>query len=146
MSRYCSFWTHGTSVQVKRPDLVRIINRRSFGTMISQNAGTTNWFYFAIPTPTILADARVDHTDAYLSGGVNENAKLDRMHVWEGDMNLERFNGLEIVNQRRFDIERGITTDRGPRGGLMICAYVKFLTGRPRPEVWFNGAGARFRY
>jgi len=113
--------------------------------MISQNAGTTNWFYFAIPTPTELADARVEHTDAYLSGGVNENAKVDRVHVWEGSERLERFNRLGIVNQH-FDFERSITTDRGPRGGLMICVYVEFLTGRPRPEVWFNGAGARFRY
>ena len=145
MSKYCSFWTHGTSIQVKLPDLVRIIRRRSVGTMVSQDAETANWFYFAIQTPTILDDARVDHTDVYLSGGVNENAKVDRVHVWEGSERLERFNLLGLVN-RHFDFERSITTRRGPRGGLMICAYVKFLTGRPRPEVWFNGAGARFRY
>ena len=151
MSKYCSFWTHGTSVHVEYPDRVRSIHRMGSCTRVRQDANTqdpdksNNWFHFAIPTPTILDDDQVDHTDVYLRAKVNENAKVDVVHVWEGGERLERFDGLGIVNQH-FDFERSITTRRGPRGGLMICAYVKFLTGRPRPEVWFNGAGARFRY
>ena len=59
-------WTHGSSVQVEYPDRLQLIVRYGFGTKIRQEHGTSNWFHFAIPTPTIINNANTKYDVAYL--------------------------------------------------------------------------------
>ncbi len=80
MSR-CEFWLHGTSVRVEYPDRIEHIRRAGYYTELRQSEGTSNWFNFAIPTPTILGGKKMKHSQVYLKAEVLKNAKLDKVHI-----------------------------------------------------------------
>jgi len=150
MSRY-HFFTHGTSVQVEYPKRVEYLRRAGFYTKITQNAGTDNWFHFAIPTPTKHDNNDMEHYDVYLRAWVNENARVADVHVWDGNRRVQNFGGsgepkgtppLPFVNQV---IDwYGNIPDQKVKYGLVVCVHVEFLTGAPKGEVHFIGAGACF--
>jgi hypothetical protein len=141
MSKY-EYWLHGTSVRVEYPDRVEHIRRAGYYTEVRQNPGTTNWFNFAIPTPTIHAGKRMKYSRAHLVAEVHENAKIDKVHIWDGDRCVTKFDNLGLLHQhvdRAFDIP-----SRRVRYGLLVSVYVEFLKGKSVGEVHFMGAGASF--
>jgi hypothetical protein len=150
MSRY-HFFTHGTSVQVEYPEMVTFIRRAGFYTTVRQAERTWNWFHFAIPTPTKHDNDDMEHWDVYLRAWVNENARVDLVHVWDGLNEVEKFGNenrpkgtppLPLTDQ---DIDwYGNIPDRQVQYGLVVCVHVEFLTGDPIGEVHFIGAGACF--
>ncbi len=141
MSRY-EFWLHGTSVQVEYPGRVQYIRRAGYYTDVRQDSGTENWFNFPIVTPTLHAGKKMRHSEAYLHVDVLANAKLDRVHIWDGDRCVKKFDDLGLTRQnveRTFSIPKHVV-----RHGLLISVHVEFLKGEEQGQVHFVGAGASF--
>jgi hypothetical protein len=141
MSEY-EYWLHGTSIRVEYPDRVEHIRRAGYYTEVRQKAGTSNWFHFAIPTPTIHAGKKMKHSHAHLLAEVHESAKLDKVHIWDGDRCVKKIDDLGLTDQhvaRTFEIPKQFV-----RNGLLVSVYVEFLEDEQPGEVHFMGAGASF--
>jgi len=141
MSR-CEFWLHGTGVQVEYPDRVQYIRRAGYYTEVRQNPGTWNWFGFPIATPTVHSGNKMKHSEAYLHVDVHQNAKVDKVHIWDGDRCVKKFDSLGLAHQH---VEKTFTIPKQRvRHGLLISVYVDFLEGEELGQVNFVGAGASF--
>ncbi len=138
MSTY-DFWTHGISVQAAKTADIRRGGARA---IVYQSNNENNWFFFAIPTPTIHDGDDVQHRDVFLKAWVNQGAKVEQVHVWDGNERVARFDHLGYVNR---DIDESWNIpDRRASYGLVVCIRVEFLNGNVPGEVHFFGAGARF--
>lgn len=146
------FWIHGVSVI---PEYTRehtgtnnglYMQRAGFGAIIRQNVGTTNWFHFAIPSPTELDNDNVDFRDVWLRFRINTGAVIKRIHVRHNDNRsacpiIWDSGPITITGQ---DTEYNIDLrDNQCRGPLVICVNVYFEA--PGGEVMFTGAGGSFR-
>jgi hypothetical protein len=141
MSKY-EYWLHGSCVHVEYPDRLKHIRCAGYYTEVHQKGGTSNWFNFGIPTPTIHNGKPMKHSRVHLLAEVLENAKLDKVHIWDGDRCVQKIDKLGLKHQhvdREFDVP-----PQKVRHGLMISVYVEFLDGEEEGEVHFIGAGATF--
>ncbi len=160
MSRY-DYGIHGVNVQVEYLDRVRARHgsdpsypiRRGYGTKVYQesterNDLNWNWFHLAIPTPTQLrGDAEVELVYINLKASTNENAHIKRITIHHG---RSRVLALEPAPFLTGSINYNITN---PDGGsiitninepIVLCLFVKFLTGDERGWIEFQGATAAF--
>ena len=141
MSRY-EYWLHGTSVHVEYPDRVQYIRRAGYYAEIRQDPETANWFNFAVPTPVVHNDKKMKHSQVFVHLDVHENAKVDKVHIWDGDRCVKKYDGLGLVHQ---NIARTFSIPEQPvRHGLLISVYVEFLKGKTVGQVNFVGVGAAF--
>lgn len=158
------FWTHGASVQVEYPDRIQYIRRCGDGTVIRQKHGTWNWFHFAIPTPTIINNARPKYDVAYLKARTG-NRNIQGIQSWPTEAFISEIGFLDMgkiahevlgtvanvyVNcgAEPFGINKKLP-EKEPQNGLVMCVRVEF---KPDPaskgavgEILFFGAGARFK-
>jgi hypothetical protein len=124
------------------------IVRNSSGTTIRQdgdgNGGrTSNWFHFAVPTPTQLIDNDVDVRYVYLTGRINGQATVVAAHVWMGGTPAKQ----RVYQADDLSLSARALNERYSAGGtkvtapLVLCVKVLFEDGG---EVIFAGAGAQF--
>ncbi len=156
-------WTHGTSVQVEYPDRVKYIRRAGWGTNIRQEHGSSNWYHFAIPTPTIINNDRTKYGKVWLKADTgNKDLKIDnrdtfipRIDVWDNNSRIKIFDSAPLGLSPWQGNNCGPINFEGqlPEGelkyGLVICVNVKFEPYYEEPEtnlgeIWFKTAGARF--
>jgi hypothetical protein len=132
------FWTHGVDATVEYPARAQEIRHAGFGTVVKQSAGTENWIHIAVPS------AAGGDEDAFLRAmrlraTVNENARIDRIHV-ELDGSLISSRTVSLTD-REID-ETYQTADTPVTGGLVLCVHVAFLTGTPIGTITLRSAGA----
>ena len=146
MADYFSFWTHGASLIAEYTEEgtntanVLFIQRAGWGTRVSQNQGTWNWFHLAVPSATELDHWRSYHMHAWLDMEVNNFAVVTDIHVREG-ANLIYSSGVNITGQNNtFPIN--LDDGRCSRP-LVICVRVRF--DRSFGQVIFRGAGVNFK-
>jgi hypothetical protein len=158
------FWIHGVNVQVEYTDPTRgvsIRRRGDLGAEIRQNDGTSNWFHFAIPTPTLLDLEEVLITKAYLRVLPHPGNYIRRVHIRHGGVTswvhtesapstseyLYRNDDLDIHWPiDTIDHEFDIRPNRQVTAPVVMCVHVDFQrrsTDRIYPLI-FHGAGARF--
>lgn len=149
MAQRFDYWNHGVATILERPDLAKKVQHRTdIGTLVEQDANTDGWFHIPIPTPSVLGDdTTINFMLFALVATVNENAKIDQIHVRRGkDLVFSKsvsFVGT-TVNQV-FDNPDFSTSIGGSTGnGVALSVHVQFLTGTPRGQVQFHGAGAAF--
>jgi hypothetical protein len=127
---------------VEYPHRVEYIRRAGYYTEVRQSPGTSNWFNFAIPTPTTVAGKRMKYSQVHLLAEVRKNARLDKVHIWDGDRCVKKFDGLDLSHQH---VDKVLAVpEQKVRNGLLISLYVEFLPGEELGEVHFMGAGASF--
>jgi hypothetical protein len=86
-------WIHGHSMQIEYPD--RIANQRRTGMSfdIEGKGGTDNWFHFAIPTPVIINDVRLQVDSVMLCFWTESaDAFVQHVHVYDGRYRIAEFN------------------------------------------------------
>jgi len=149
MPRY-EFWVHGVDVQIEYPENIvgptgdgpAHPRRSGWGMLVYQKANTSNWFHFAIPTPTLVLDQEVNLSYIGLRAEINETARIDTIHVRHGN---------HILLTQAVDISNGSVDETFPcpktsiRDGVALCVHISFLPGDARGMVIFKGAGAFFR-
>jgi hypothetical protein len=156
MSQYYIFWTHGVAAILDSNEPALVFKHHGGGlgtypcTVLEQDANTEAWLHIPIPTATIIATPggippvpSLTLEKTFLSGKVNEYAKINRVCVWLGKDNIydkpstlidtefnESFNNKDILTMQR---------------GLVISAHIKFLSSKPPyGHVEIYGAGASF--
>lgn len=165
MSDRSRYWSHGVDVQVQftkeypagdgvagipgytipgEPDAgtPEFIVRNSHGATIIQDGNargqSCNWFHLPIPTATQLIDKDVDVWNAFLMANVNGQATITNVHIYMGDSNIYRRDGLTWSDQtlnETFDVPNVRCT-----APLLMCVKVYFENGG---RVTFVGAGAQ---
>jgi hypothetical protein len=90
-------WIHGHTMQVEYPDRIIRHERIGWGTEIEGMPGTANWFHFAIPTPVIINDVRMQADSIILdfrTGSVD--AFVRDIHIYDGGNRIAVFDGLNL--------------------------------------------------
>jgi len=151
MAQRHDYWTHGIATVLESPQLAQLVQHRSdIGTVIEQAANTGAWFHIPIPTPSVLAgDTTISLRDFALVATVNDNAKVDLLHLRRGK-DLVYNKGVSfvatLINQTFGGGTLAIPTSAGGSSGcgITLSVHVAFLSGTPRGRVEFHGAGAIF--
>lgn len=142
-------WTSGCAVIVQDEDKPGLRAKRSgWGVKIEQDAGTDNWFNFAIPTGTMLGNETVDLHHAELLVNINNDARISQITIRQanhngselmfdtGEVNLSAIDGntprarqlLEVVPNKRIT------------GALVLSVHGHF--DHPGGKIYFRAAGA----
>ena len=144
-------WTHGVSVQIENQIQGMAVQRRGWGTSIVQPANTTNWFHFAIPTPTQIDDETdIKLRSVWVKAYLGFQTIIQTVHVRVGKQRV-----LTVTKKFTGDVNKGGIVSmqldlpgegfhlKGNSGGVVICVEVKFLEN---DDSWvtFEGAAARF--
>lgn len=147
MSTRFDFWTHGISTVLQSPELAKLVlHRTDLGTVVEQDANTAAWFHIPITSPTVMEDDTTIYLRRLgLRAKVNENAKVDRIHIRRGtDLIVDLdVNYTNTTIQDTYDVADPLTSGSS-QAGLAMSILVQFLTGTPRGRVEFQGAGAHF--
>jgi len=155
MGKYLK-WVHGSDVSIEWPDRIHDGGSNSapgnprpvgWGTIVRQETGD-NWFHFAIPTPTAINSKAFEASpvvieDVFLHATVNESARVDRVHVWDGDNKIWGRDNIEGLENEEIFEELDISDDP-VREGVGISVHVDFSTGGEIGKVTFHSAGAQF--
>lgn len=145
-------WVHGSDVNVRFPDNADHLQRTGSGTFVRQEAGTSNRFYFAIPTPAIInnnksIEIEEVHLHVRMSGAVIRKVTVHEaaVEIFGEDTDIQ---GEEI--QRAFDLRGRITSPKLVQSAINFGIEVDFAetTGGPvdsvDPTVTLIAAGAQF--
>lgn len=155
MTQRYDFWVHGADVNIEYPGRVNGHERRAgWGTTMQQDQGSENWVHFAIPSPTVMFDEEHaiggDSTDTsviidemWLKAKVNENAKVDRIHAWDGDNKFFTKNGISGLENQKF--RKDIDVNHELAWGLNMSVHLQCMNSSEQPEVTWLGAGAKYQ-
>jgi hypothetical protein len=94
-------WIHGHSMQVEYPERLALHEHNGWGTDIEGKPGTENWFHFAIPTPVIINDVRLQADSILLSFRTGSiDAFVRDVHVYNGDETITEFNNVNLSQEQ----------------------------------------------
>ena len=155
MIKNVDYYTNGIATILQSPERAKInVKATNVGTVVEQDANTDAWFHIPLTTHTQIADivnnqqviSRTFIDCLFLSAKVNENAKIDTIHIRDGT----RLIVNRSVNYVDRNIEEALymtNTEQGQQlyAGLAMSIHVRFLTGAPRGRVEFKSAGVRLR-
>jgi hypothetical protein len=88
-------WTHGHSMQIEYPDRIPYQRRAGMSFDIEGKPGTDNWFHFAIPTPVIINDVRLQVDSVMLCFWTGSpDAFVQHVHVYDGRYRIAQFDDI----------------------------------------------------
>ncbi|MBN1509400.1 MAG: hypothetical protein JW955_21315 [Sedimentisphaerales bacterium] len=96
-------WIHGHSMQIESPDRLARLIRVGWCVFVEGKPGTENWFHFAVPTPVIIDDVRLQADSVMLrfaTGSVD--AFVRDVHVYDGRTRIAEFNDLNLSGAQDF--------------------------------------------
>ena len=96
-------WTHGHSMEIEYPDRMASAIRRGYAYQVEGKPGTTNWFHFAIPTPVIINDVRLQVASIMLrmtTGSIDSFVR--DVHIYDGERSPLRENSSSIAASKLF--------------------------------------------
>ncbi len=145
-----AFWIPGVNLVVQdEPTAADDVRRNSQGTRVRQNGGE-NWFHYGLPTPTTLDDEGSTVEHGYLSGYVNDQARVQSIHVYLGgyrhghrigESRIWRRDALGWSGRALDELDIDLP-DRRANAPLTFCIKAEF---DPGGEIYFAGAGIRLR-
>ncbi len=137
-------WIHGHSMQVEYPDRLVHLERDGWGTVVEGKPGTSNWFHFAIPTPVIINDVRLQAGSILLSFSTGSvDAFVKDVHVWDGSNRIAVFDDRYLLPGQ--PAERLILPGTPMMGfGLGISVGVGFGVEPMDHSMTFFSAGCDF--
>jgi hypothetical protein len=146
MSRLYVYWTHGKEAILESPQLAQLVEHRNdIGTVVEQNANTDGWFHIPISTPSSLNnDTTIRLLYSKLEATVNENAKIDAIHVRRG-MDILFSKSVSLIGTTiselfdHPDVRTRVGASSG--SGITLSVHVTFLPGTPRGRVEFHNVG-----
>ncbi|MHC4517282.1 MAG: DUF6623 family protein [Planctomycetota bacterium] len=96
-------WIHGHSMEIEYPDRMASAIRRGYAYQVEGKPGTTNWFHFAIPTPVIINDVRlqVDSIMLRMTTGSIDSFVRD-VHIYDGERRIAVHNEVYLAEDNWF--------------------------------------------
>lgn len=104
-----AMWAHGHGMQIEVPGNIKSEWRAGFFIRVIGKPSTTNWFHFAIPTPVIVNNNRLNIDSALIRFRSNSNkAVITNVHVFDGERRIAAHDGLNLAptawNMHRFGV------------------------------------------
>ena len=96
-------WIHGHSMEIEYPDRMASAIRRGYAFQVEGKPGTNNWFHFAIPTPVIVNDVRlqIDSVMLRMTTGSVDSFVRD-VHIYDGEVRIAVHNDVYLVEDNGF--------------------------------------------
>ncbi len=94
-------WIHGRTLQIEYPDRIAAESRIGWGAWVEGKPGTINWFHFAIPTPVIINDVRLQIDSVLLvfkTGSID--AIVRDVHVYDGPWRIAVFDQVNLTGNQ----------------------------------------------
>lgn len=151
MAELFRFWSHGVTLVPQFSQVFTNTNnglkmeRADWGTRVSQNAGTDNWFHFPLTSATSLDGDGAVINKAFFLANINNDATIRRIHLTMIDQSPATKDPILLINQSlnitgqddRFDFSfrQSIVG-----GALVLSLNVQFE--RSSGAVIFKSAGA----
>ncbi len=156
------FWTHGVNVVAQHTSHLTNEHRGlfmmplSWGTVVSQDSGTDNWFHLPIPTPTHLDDWNSWNQHGLLRVKIPSHAEIDKIQIFSSTndtanektgKSLATVNFDPVLRNREEELIIDINNRIQAVGPLVMSVHVNFDGDGSVDErrVTFIGAGASFK-
>lgn len=137
-------WIHGHSMQIEYPDRIASERRAGFFIMIEGMPGTDNWFHFAIPTPVIINDVRLQPDSVMLCFQTNStDALVQHVHVYDGGTIIAEYDDLNLSLLNSF-VRYAVPNNHQMVLGLGISVGVSFGVEAMDHHMYFAAAGCDF--
>ncbi|MBV1924769.1 MAG: hypothetical protein KUG68_12155 [Flavobacteriaceae bacterium] len=151
MAELFRFWSHGVSLVPQFTQVFTNTNNglrmecADWGTKVSQNAGTDNWFHFPLTSATSLDGDGAVINSAFFLADINNDATISGIHLTMIDQSPATKDPILLINQNlnitgqndRFDFN---FRQRIVGGALVLSIKVRF--DRDNGSVIFKSAGA----
>jgi len=137
-------WIHGRTLQIEYPDRIAREDRNGWCAFVEGKPGTDNWFHFAVPTPVIINDVRmqVDSVMLVFKTG-SADAFVRDVHVYDGRWRIAVFDLINLSGEQPF--VRLVLPGAPPIGaGLGISVGVGFGVESMDHTMEFYSAGCDF--
>jgi len=101
-------WIHGHSMEIEYPDRMVSTVRKRYAFQVEGKPGTTNWFHFAIPTPVIINDVRLQIASVLLrftTGSIDSFVR--DVHIYDGEKRIAVHDGVYLAEENslvRFEV------------------------------------------
>jgi len=135
-------WIHGHAMTIEYPDRIASAIRRGYAYEIEGKPGTWNWFHFAIPTPVIINDIRLQVDSIMLrmkTGSID--AFVRDVHIYDGERRIAVHNNVYLVEENWF-VRFEVPETPYLRWGLGISLGVGFGVEMMAHTMDFISAGA----
>ena len=151
MAELFKFWSHGVALvpQFSKPftntDNGLHMERADWGTKVSQDTNTSNWFHFPLTSGSTLDGDGAFINRAFFLAAINRDAAIRRIHVTMIDQSPLTQSPILLVNDNvnftnvddRFNFS---FRDTLLAGALVLSVYAEFA--RETGEIIFKSAGA----
>jgi hypothetical protein len=137
-------WIHGHSMEIEYPDRIAYQRRTGMSFDLEGKPGTINWFHFAIPTPVILNDVRLQADSVLLcfwTGSID--AFLRDVHIYDGRYRIAEFNEI-YLSQDQPSVRLTLPGAPTILQGLGISLGVGFGVEAMSHNMEFYSAGCDF--
>lgn len=135
---------HGHSMQVEYPDRIARHERNGWGTDIEGKPGTGNWFHFAILTPVVINDVRLQADSIMLCFWTGSaDAFVQHIHVYDGRYRIAEYNDINLSNDQPL-VRLAVPGAPLMGQGLGISLGVGFGVEAMSPMMEFYSAGCDF--
>ena len=89
-------WANGADLRAEVDANVESIQRFGFFTRVVGKPNTTNWYHFAVPTPTIVKGGRLCLARAMLRLVTGGSAVVRDVHVYDGSARIAAHQGVNV--------------------------------------------------
>lgn len=151
MPAHHALWVHGHSAKIEYPDRVDSIEYKGNSVRIQGRPSTRNWVHFAVPTPVIVDDRRMQPTGILFRYKNSGSGSVVAVHVYDGENQIATDESpwetasLTVDNSWTYFILGFDLTQRlSVEWGIGISIQIRF--GRGGGEVEFEAAGCDFRF
>jgi hypothetical protein len=121
-------WTHGHSISIEQPEALQAVFYRGFMVELIGKPNFSAWVHYAVPTPVIASNNRL-RADAVMiryRTGVEDKARLAAIHVYDGELKIASFDGLQGASQNWSISRTEIPNKPYVEWGIGISILVQF--------------------
>ena len=139
-------WVHGSAVHIERERY--FISKQCAGYGAEFHTYGQEWFHFAVPTPVLLLDMRVNIHKAFVLFKTFGTARVVALHIYDGGAKIWERNDLRIDGDHsKIDASNNFDVPQRPVVyGIGLSVLVNF--GPPSeigvPGIRFVTAGVDF--
>jgi len=144
------FWitSHGTAMQIERPQDIQLVKRAGWGIKVVGKPGTYNVFHFPIPTPIMTNEGgfKLCVNGVMLQFTTSsDDAIVQSIFINDGAVLLEDYKDVNLsgnVGYKSFYVDSYAPL----KLGIDIVIHVKFGTEAQEPTMIFEAAGCSFTF
>lgn len=139
-----SMWTHGNSMQIEYPECLDSIYRKACSIQVQGKAGTSNFFHFAIPSPTIVDSESMEIAAVFLRfRTASADTYIQEVYLYDGEEKFAEFKQLSLAPEE-FCTKRFDPPLYKMEYGLGVSLYVVFGEEALSNIMEFSSAGCNF--